>query len=505
MRIDVVARPAESVKGDAVLVPYTLPIRRDGLPFAGFVRDDARRLLVREPEAPTWLEGHGTVAPRVMMLCVGGSADARPDFGWAGSVREPERAQHRLAASRRLGAAVEHACHGQGVRRLVVAALPDVVDLGAFVDALLTRGFVNAEFQTDAAPPTLRSVTLCVARDAVAATKATVARAVTIAESANLTRTLTDLPANLGYPAEIVRRASELAADTGLIVRSKSPAQIAKLEMGLLGAVLRGAERPGALLTLEHRPAGSRDLPTVVFVGKGVVHDTGGYNLKTTHLMHAFTDDKAGAAAVIGALRAIAILGVPLHVVGVAPLVENVVDAAAYKPGDVLTARDGTTVFVESTDAEGRLVLADCLSWVAELEPQLVVDVATLTGASYTALGSPFASLFANDDDARALVEAAGIATGDLVWPLPIHPAHVEELSHRLADLRNTGPAAGGASIAAAFLRHFVDYPWAHVDMAGHGSSQVDQELHGPGATGFGTRLLVEVARAAAERWGASA
>ncbi len=495
------ARPAEKVKGDAIIAAYSLPARKDRLPLAGMLRSDVSRILVKDAGALTWLEGHGSAAPRVMMVCLGAASDGEPEHGWSGNVAARERAHHRLAHARALGVAAEHASHAQGVRRLVVAPLPPTIDPVAFVHAVLLRGHANTEFRPDDEPSTLRSMTLCVPPDELRETRARVEEAVIIADSVNLARSITDLPANVGYPMKIVERVRDVARDCGLVLRTYNPAQIAKLGMGLFAAVTRGSEHPGALLTIEHRPAGHKELPTLVLLGKGVVHDTGGYNLKRTHLMHAFTDDKAGAAAVIGAMRAISMLEVPLHVVGIAPLVENLIGASAYKPGDVLTALDGTTVFVEDTDAEGRLVLADCLTWAARLEPRLLVDVATLTGASRTALGSPFAALFSNDDEARRLVEAAGQATGDLVWPMPIHPGHAAELPHRLADLRNAGPGEGGASVAAAFLRHFVDYPWAHVDMGGQGSSQVDTELLGPGATGYGTRLLVELAVRAAERW----
>jgi leucyl aminopeptidase len=252
-----------------------------------------------------------------------------------------------------------------------------------------------------------------------------------------------------------------------------------------------GGGAPPAVVVLEHRPA-SRGRPKIALLGKGVTLDTGGYNLKTTPQMHRFTDDKAGAAAVIGAMVALARMKVDAHVLGVAPLVENVVSRAAYKPGDVLTAMDGTTVFVESTDAEGRLVLADCLTWLRRHDPDVVIDIATLTGAAANALGEPFAAVYGNDDELLADVRAAGQRSGELVWPMPIHPLHEEALVHPRAMIRNFSEYAGGASSAAAFLRRFVGFPWVHVDMAGRGSYAYDQVEMGPGATGWGTSLLVE-------------
>jgi len=496
-----VAKPAERVKGDAILASFSLPLRKRGLSLEPFLRAGVRKLLVQEAGALTWVEGHGTQAPRVVVACVGESGPTRPESGWAGSPTDAECAHQHTTASRHLGAAVEHACNDQGVGHLVLAPLPAEVDLPFFIDGLLARGHTNDEFRPQEAPATLQRLTVCVPRKAVAETRARVDRAIAVAESVALARTLTDLPANIGHPAEIVARVRAMASDVGLRMRHMGAAKIDKLGMGLITAVAQGSAHAPALVTLEHRPDGFENLPTLVLVGKGVVHDTGGYNLKTTPVMHAFTNDKAGAAAVFAAMRAIRRLDLPLHVVGVAALVENALDSRAYKPGDILTAMDGTTVFVESTDAEGRLLLADCLTWVARLNPTLVVDLATLTGASWTALGAPFSALFSNDAAAQKLLQTAGIAAGEPVWPMPIHAAHAGELSHHLAQLRNVGPSEGAACVAAAFLRHFVDYPWAHVDMAGRASSLFDQELIGPGASGYGTRLLVEVACAAAKTW----
>ena len=225
------------------------------------------------------------------------------------------------------------------------------------------------------------------------------------------------------------------------------------------------------------------------------------------HLLHVLFGDMLGtnwpdivqagaiAAAVIGAMQAIARLELPARVIGVAPLVENCIGAHAYKPGDVLTALDGTTVFVENTDAEGRLVLADCLTWASRSSPDLVIDLATLTAASDTALGPSFAALFTNDDAARGMLMDAGYDTGELLWPMPIHGEHRSALRHHLANMRNMGSQAGAASIAAAFLHHFTCYPWAHIDMAGRAVSAIEGELMGVGATGFGTRLLVRAAQ----------
>ena len=196
-------------------------------------------------------------------------------------------------------------------------------------------------------------------------------------------------------------------------------------------------------------------------------------------------------------MLAIDALELPLHVIALCPLTENSVDAHAYKPGDVLTACNGATVYVENTDAEGRLVLADMLAWLQTFDPrpELVVDLATMTSAIHAALGEPFAGLYCNEDRARDLLLDAAQVSGELLWPMPIHEIHDRNLGHHKADLRNIGVSAGSPSSAAAFLRAFVDYPWAHVDLAGKSHNEFSREYLGPGATGFGCRLLVEFAR----------
>jgi leucyl aminopeptidase len=327
-----------------------------------------------------------------------------------------------------------------------------------------------------------------------------------VVEASNFARELGDLPGNIGTPAAIVERVRAEIRDRNLPIELStiSAAQAAKLGMGLFTAVDAGAPERGCILRLDYfkshlasRGDDETEAPLVAFVGKGLTHDTGGYNIKLGPSTHELTYDKCGATAVIGAMLAIASLELPLRLVGLCPLTENCIDARAFKPGDVLTACDGTTVYIENTDAEGRLVLADVLAWLGKREPRpdLVIDLATLTGVIHAALGEPFAGLYCNEDRARELLVAAGQCSGELLWPMPIHDVHERDLGHHKADLRNIGALAGAPSSAAAFLRSFVDYPWAHIDLAGKSHCKFAREHYGPGATGFGTRLLVELAR----------
>jgi leucyl aminopeptidase len=494
MRVDVVTSAAHRVAGDVVVQPFELPLSR-ALPFAPHLRTNARKCIVQEAGALTWLEGRGTRAPRVLMACLGKRSEAGHAVGWAGSATTMEQDDAHRRALRGLGGAIERACDQQLVERVVMAPAPDGIDPALLLEGMLLRAHGSTEFAPDWLPSTVRSVRVCVdGRDALAPTRARLGDVIVQAEAVNLARTLGDLPANVGRPQEVARRVRALAKPVGLSVRVLGAKELRRLGMGLVLGVAAGGAPP-AIVVLEHRSRSRARVPKIVLLGKGVTIDTGGYNLKTTPHMHRYTDDKSGAVAVIAAMHAIARLGLEAHVIGVAPLLENAMCHAAYKPGDVLTAMNGATVFVENTDAEGRLVLADCLTWIARLRPDAVIDLATLSGATSAALGEPFAALYGNDARLQASLRRASLVTGELLWPMPIHPQHDAMIEHPRATLKNLGGHSGAAPAAAAFLRRFVDFPWAHVDMAGLGSLAEPRVEMGVGATGWGTRLLVEAVR----------
>ena len=467
----------------------SLPLRKRTLPLREHLRDRAERLVVAEPGALSWLESRNMSAPRVLMACLEPEAT---DVGLCGGASPQVAAAEQRQVLRRLGASIERACNELALRKVVLAAPPEL-DPALLVEGMLLRAYATTEFAPDEEASSVDDVVVCAPRRELSDIKARIAETQVVAEATNFARGLADLPANVGTPQAIVERARQATAPYGVRAKVISVSEARKLGMGLFAAVAAGSGVPGSILVLEH--AARADAPTLVLLGKGITHDTGGYNLKRTARLHELTYDKAGAAAVIGAMQAIARLELPARVIGVAPLVENCIGAHAYKPGDVLTALDGTTVFVENTDAEGRLVLADCLTWASRSSPDLVIDLATLTAASDTALGPSFAALFTNDDAARGMLMDAGYDTGELLWPMPIHGEHRSALRHHLANMRNMGSQAGAASIAAAFLHHFTCYPWAHIDMAGRAVSAIEGELMGVGATGFGTRLLVRAAQ----------
>jgi leucyl aminopeptidase len=232
-------------------------------------------------------------------------------------------------------------------------------------------------------------------------------------------------------------------------------------------------------------------------VGKGVTFDTGGYNLKSSDGMGTMKTDMAGGAAVIGAMHAIGALNVPLHVVGLIPASDNMINGHAYRPSEVVTASNGVTIEVVSTDAEGRMLLADALVFAARFKPAAVVDIATLTGACVVALGKAAAGVFSTDDALRDRLLAAAARTGEKLWPLPLFPEYEKTLESMTADLKHSGGRYGGVGSSATFLKHFVDYPaWAHVDMAGLAADAFKDAPYVPeGATGYGVRLFVEFVR----------
>ncbi len=521
MRVTTSDRAPTEVAADALIVVFRAPTRgRPCPPLSEYLRGDAGRLIARKPESITWLETHELATPRVLLYCLGAEPapwNTQLEYlgGHCGSLGRETWALRIRRALRNAGAQIERACTALGLRHVVLAAWPDDCDPGLIVEGMVLRAHDPRAWDSERHEEagSLRRVTACVPshehpriRELLAVTEAT-----------NFARLLGDLPSNHSLPSRLVARVRERFASLPVDVRTISAVEARAMGMGLFTAVDAGAGERGCILVLEHRPSQAKakakrkakakakldhdeldppgEPPLLALVGKGLIHDTGGYNIKASHVMHELTHDKCGATAVIGAMLAIAQLDLGIRVIAVCPLTENCIDAHAFKPGDILRAYDGTTVYIENTDAEGRLVLADALAWLAQHDPELVIDLATLTGSVHTTLGEPFAALYCNEDRVRDLLLEAGQVSGDLLWSLPIHEIHERDLGHHKADLRNIGAHAGNPSAAAAFLRHFVNFPWAHIDFAGKAHVEYGRETFGPGASGFGTRLLVEFAR----------
>jgi leucyl aminopeptidase len=319
-------------------------------------------------------------------------------------------------------------------------------------------------------------------------------RGLTFAAGTRLTRDLVNLPPNICTPSYLAERAEEMARSAGLKCEVLGRQQISTLKMGALLGVAQGSDTPPRFIILEHNADKADDMETIVLVGKGVTFDTGGYSLKPKDGMIGMKADMGGGAAVIGAMGIIAGLNLPLHVVGLVPASDNMVSSKAYRPQEVLTASNGKTIEIISTDAEGRLLLADALVYARRYEPAAVVDIATLTGSCVVALGHAAGGLFGTDETLKATVIRAGAATHERVWSMPIYNEYVKALESDTADTKNSGGRPGGAGVAAAFLRQFVDYPaWAHIDMAGMVTDAKDTPyIPAKGATGYGARLLAQ-------------
>ncbi len=312
------------------------------------------------------------------------------------------------------------------------------------------------------------------------------------AAGVELARDLVNMPPNVATPKKLAAEATKIAETHNMNLTVGGRRWAAKHNMGAFLAVAQGAGFPPKFIVLEHN-ADREDLDTIVLVGKGITFDTGGISIKPSDRMGAMKSDMGGAAAVLGAMKVVGMLDLPLHVVGITPCTENMPDALAYRPADVITASNGKTIEIISTDAEGRMVLADALVYAQRYKPQAVIDLATLTGACVVALGIGMAAgLFSNDDHLRDKLLTAGQASQERVWPLPLWDDYLQAIKSDVADMKNSGGRMGGVATSAIFLKQFTDYNGAHLDIAGVALTERAQGYVSVGGTGFGVRLLAE-------------
>ena len=328
-----------------------------------------------------------------------------------------------------------------------------------------------------------------------------VAEAEIVARAVNAARTLQNTPANEMTPNHLADAARVLGELDGVTVEVEDRAGLERLGMGSFASVARGSHEQPALITLTYDPPGGGEStgPVLGLVGKAVTFDTGGISIKGANKMSDMKFDMSGGAAVLGAIEAIAELKLPVRVVAVVGATENMPSGHALKPGDVVTAANGTTIEVINTDAEGRLVLADCLTHAVNQGAERLVDIATLTGSIITALGNTHAGLFAGDDAWAEQVTAAATTSGETVWRLPLHTDYAKALDSDTADLMNVNETRkAGSSVAAQFLKRFTaDVPWAHLDIAGTAWG-AGKPYAAKGGSGWGVRLFVELARSLA-------
>ncbi|MCL1598566.1 MAG: leucyl aminopeptidase, partial [Actinomycetia bacterium] len=317
--------------------------------------------------------------------------------------------------------------------------------------------------------------------------------ALAVAEGVILARDLVNRPARDKAPVVLAGIAEGL--HDALDVTVYDERQIAEAGFGGLEAVNLGADNPARMVVMRYTPQGATK--TVAFVGKGIVFDSGGLSIKPAAGMETMKTDMAGAAAVMGAMQAIAALELTVNVIGITPFTENLTGGSAQRPGDVMRAYNGKTIEVLNTDAEGRLVLADGLALAVEEDPDLIVDIATLTGACKVALGPLIGGLMAIDDDAAHIVETAAEAAGEKMWRLPLEEEYRSFMDSDIADMKNTTGRWGGALTAGLILSEFVgDTPWVHLDVAGPARADKTEHYISKGGSGFGVRTLVSVARA---------
>jgi leucyl aminopeptidase len=444
-----------------------------------------------------------------------GAADVRPTFKRATMLRPPDGRRvlvvglgkpDELDRERiRVAAAIATKTAAPYEARSIAWEVPTGDEIGkpdaagALVEGTTLAAFRFDRYRApdpDDPPPRIDRLVLAAAAFAEVGEEVEAARVAS--EAANRARELQSLPANELLPESLAERGREIAAaHDAITVDVLDRDQMVAQGMGGLAAVSSGSETPPRLIALRYAGGGSE---RIGLVGKGVTFDSGGISIKPASGMHEMKMDMSGAAAVLEAVAAIAELGLVVDVAAAIPATENMPSGSAMRPGDVIRHLNGKTTEVNNTDAEGRLILADALTYcVRELGAKRLVDLATLTGAVVVALGSTYAGLISNDDEWAASVASAGERSGELAWRLPLHPEYRELTKGKVADLTNASSKRKASTIyAAAFLEEFVDdVPWAHLDIAGT-SWDVGREYVGSGPTGFGVRLLVELMRSLA-------
>ncbi len=459
---------------------------------------EGARLDVDHPAASTAraLIGRKEWTPRFReTLVLWGGANAKARLLLVGLGKEKDVDAERL----RRGAAIAYAkARSLAVGSLGIVVLDDSVrstDAGnALAEGLALAAYRaplvrKATEKDDGATKGPRQVRIGV-KSGTGSVTAGVERGEIVADAVNIARRLGELPGNKMTPTMLGDAAARAGREHGFRVRVHRKGDLARMKMGGILGVALGSSEPPVLIEMHHRPR--RYKKTVCLVGKGLTFDSGGISLKPSASMEEMKYDMCGGAAVIGALTAAARLDLPVRVVGIVPSSENMPDASAQKPGDILTTASGLTVEVINTDAEGRLILADGLHVAKSFDPDYTVDLATLTGAIVIALGHDVSGMFTTDKKLSDLLRKAGDECGDRVWPMPIYPEYSEDMKSTIADLKNSGRREAGAGTAAWFLSNFADgQRWAHLDIAGTAWGGRNKDYYAAGASGAGVRLLV--------------
>lgn len=405
-------------------------------------------------------------------------------------------AECKPVAFRKAAGEAARALHQAKVTQAVVAA-PILTNAkrGAYLEAVVEGLYLGAytftEFKSEAKAAPECTVTLC---SAIPEAEALVAKAQVSAEAVCFTRDLVNRPGNVVNPEVMANAASKLAEELPLEVEVLDEVQMAERKMGAILAVGQGSANPPRMITLKYN--GADAAPYVAYVGKGITFDSGGISIKPDDGMGEMKDDMSGAGAVLGAMKAIATLGLKCNVIGILACAENMPGGRAQRPGDIVRAANGKTIEVISTDAEGRMVLADAVDYACKLGAQKVIDIATLTGAVIIALGKETSGIVSNDDALVEQIKQAGKFAGENYWQLPSLPECKEAIKSDVADLLNSAGRPGGCITGGLFIGEFVakGIPWAHLDIGGTSTATKTSGHKVKGGTGFGTLTLIKLA-----------
>ena len=410
-----------------------------------------------------------------------------------------DRASFNLEAQLSVTGAVSRALASSKVKNAIVVGDPIADDKDALAQFLEFLGrdmamacyHYTATLGTPKPGPTFSKLTVAVDGISAAKAKQSLSVGATIGNGANLTRELVNLPGNVCTPSYLAKEGRALGRKYDkLSVSVLDEKKMASMGMGSLLSVGNGSDEPSKLIVMKYKGGPAKQAPYCL-VGKGITFDTGGISLKPAKGMESMKFDMGGAGSVFGVMQTVAELGLKINVIGVVAAAENMPSGCATKPGDVVTSMSGKTIEILNTDAEGRLVLCDALTYVERFKPEEVVDIATLTGAIIVSLGHEASGLFANDDGLAESLTAAGLASGDEAWRLPINKRYDRQLNSKYADMQNIGAGTAGSITAACFLARFAEkYKWAHLDVAGTAFQSMQK-----GATGRPVPLLVEYLR----------
>jgi leucyl aminopeptidase len=411
-----------------------------------------------------------------------------------------ERKKFNVDVLRKTSASAFHKAKESGVRNIAVELPEDILRIPADmqVEAIVTGGKLSTyKFRKHVSKKdedtTFNQMEIICSKRVAKKVEKSAKQADIIADGVALAKDITNDSGMQVHPSSISLLAQETAKANGFKCKVLDEKTIEKKNMGGLYNVGKGSENPPRLVVMEY---GSKKHPTVAIVGKGMVFDSGGLSLKPSQGMEVMKSDKSGAAVVIGVMQAAAQLKLPIHLIGIAPLAENMPSGRSYKPGDVIYTMSGKSVEVLNTDAEGRLILADGLTYAHQYKPKYIIDIATLTGACMIALGSHAAGLIGNDRTLIGNLAKAGESVGERLWELPLYDEYKEQMKSDIADIKNVGGRYGGCITAAAFLSSFVEgHKWAHIDIAGTAWSTENKGYLNKGATAFGVRLIVEFLR----------